>query len=161
MSVEWMHPLRLLAIPICALIVFGICRLRKSRSRKERISHILRYVIILLAGAALAGTSLLTASPDRTAFLVVDVSASVDEEETIRLARQALEQSGERKTGLIVFGRNAEVERSPGQETPPGELSARVDRGGSDLGSAAGSRSSATAGLPGKAACCGPRAGCR
>ena len=136
MSVEWMHPLRLLAIPICALIVFGICRLRKSRSRKERISHILRYVIILLAGAALAGTSLLTASPDRTAFLVVDVSASVDEEETIRLARQALEQSGERKTGLIVFGRNAEVERSPGQETPPGELSARVDRGGSDLGSA-------------------------
>ena len=85
MSVEFMHPLRLLALPICAAVIFLICRLRKSRSRKERISHALRYVIIGLAVLALAGMSLLTASPDRTAFLLVDVSASVDEAETLKL----------------------------------------------------------------------------
>ena len=88
MSVEFLHPLRLLAIPACALAVFLICRFRKSRSRKERISHGLRYVLILLAALALAGMGLKTASPDRTAFLRVDVSASVNEEETVRLAEE-------------------------------------------------------------------------
>ena len=136
MWVEFAHPLRLLAIPVCAVAVFLICAARKSRSRKERISHALRYAIILLAAAALAGTHLMTASPDRTAFLLVDVSASVDEEETMALAREALARSGERKTGVILFGSTAEVERSPEQDRPLGEPGARVDRGGSDLNSA-------------------------
>ena len=48
MSVEFMHPLRLIALPVCAAVVLAICLLRRSRSRKERISHILRYVIIAL-----------------------------------------------------------------------------------------------------------------
>lgn len=136
MSVEWLHPLRLLALPICALAIFVICRLRRSRSRKERISHVLRYVIITLTVLALAGTGLMTASPDRTAFLLLDASASVDEAEVLRMAGRALEKSGDRRTGVIVFGGDAAVERSLGQDAPLGELSARVDRGGSDLGSA-------------------------
>ena len=136
MSVEFMHPLRLLALPVCAAAVLAICLLRKSRSRKQRISHALRYVIIALAVLALAGTGLLTASPDRTAFLLVDVSASVNEEETLRLAREALEAEGDRRTGVIAFGGDAAVERSLSQETPLGDLTARVDRSGSDLDSA-------------------------
>ena len=136
MSVEFMHPMRLLAFPVCAAIVLAICLFRKSRSRKERISHILRYVIIALAVLALAGTSLLTASPDRTAFLLVDVSASVNEEETLRLAREALEKSGERQTGVIAFGGNAAVERSLSRTAPLGDLTARVDRSASDLNGA-------------------------
>ena len=111
MLVEFMHPLRLLAFPVCAVIILALCLLRKSRSRKERISHALRYIIIALTVAALAGMSLLTASPDRTAFLLVDVSASVDGEETLRLAREALEASGDRQTGVIAFGREAALER--------------------------------------------------
>ena len=136
MSAEFMHPLRLLALPVCAAAVFLICRLRKSRSRKERISHILRYVILALAVLALAGTSLLTASPDRTAWLLVDVSASVNEEETLRLAREALDAAGERRTGVIAFGGNAAVERSLSQTTPLDDLTARTDRSGSDLNEA-------------------------
>ena len=136
MSIEWLHPLRLLALPACALAVFVICRLRKSRSLKERISHALRYVIIALAVLALAGTGLMTASPDRTAFLLLDASASVDEAEMLKLAGEALEQSGSRRTGVITFGRDAAVERSLGREAPLTGLTARVDRGGSDLGSA-------------------------
>jgi len=136
MSIEWLHPLRLLALPVCALAVFIICRLRKSRSRKERISHALRYVIIALTVLALAGTGLMTASPDRTAFLLLDVSASVNEGEVLKMASEALAKSGDRRTGVIVFGGDAAVERSLGQDTPLGGLSARVDRGGSDVGSA-------------------------
>ena len=136
MSVEFMHPLRLIALPVCAAVVLAICLLRRSRSRKERISHILRYVIITLTVLALAGMSLLTASPDRTAFLLVDVSAAVNEEETLRLAREALENSGDRKTGVIAFGGNAAVERSLNQTAPLGDLTGRVDRSGSDLNSA-------------------------
>ena len=48
MSVEFLHPLRLLLLPLCALVILIICMLRKSRSRKERISHVLRYVLITL-----------------------------------------------------------------------------------------------------------------
>ena len=136
MSVEFMHPLRLIALPVCAAVILIICILRKSRSRKERISHILRHIIIALIVLALAGMSLLSASPDRTAFLLVDVSASGNEEETLRLAREALEASGNRQTGVIAFGRDAAVERSVSQTLPLNELTVRVDRTGSDLNSA-------------------------
>ena len=136
MSVEFLHPLRLLAVPVCSAIVLLICLKRRSRSRKERISHILHHVMILLCAAALAGMSLMTASPDRTAFLLVDVSASADREETLRLAAEALEETGDRKTGVIAFGAESTVLRSPGQTAPidPGEV--RLDRSGSDLESA-------------------------
>ena len=136
MSVEFMHPLRLLALPVCAAIVLCICLVRRSRSRKERIQHVLRYIIIGLAVLALTGTGLLTPSPDRTAFLLVDISASVDEEDTVRLAREALEHSGNRKTGVIAFGGNAAVERSLNQTGPLGSLTGRVDRSASDLNAA-------------------------
>ena len=136
MTIEFMHPLRLIALPVCSAVILGLCLLRRSRSRKERISHILRHVIILLTVLAIAGMSLLSASSDRTAFLLVDVSDSVNEEETLRLAREALENTGNRKTGVIAFGRNAAVERSLNQTSLLTELTARVDRSGSDLNSA-------------------------
>ena len=67
MSIEIAHPLRLLAIPVCCVLVFAVACLQKSRSLKERVSHILRHVLIILAALAFAGMSLVTASPDRTA----------------------------------------------------------------------------------------------
>ena len=95
MSMEIAHPLRLLVIPVCCALVLWIAHLQKSRSLKERVSHILRHVLIILTALAFAGLSLLTASPDRTAWLVLDLSASVREEEVTTLARQALEEAGE------------------------------------------------------------------
>ena len=89
MSFEFAHPLRLLLIPLCAAVIAAIALIRRSRSLKEKVSHILRYVLIALTALAFAGTSLMTASPDRTAWLVLDVSASVKEEEVKALARQA------------------------------------------------------------------------
>ena len=137
MSIEIAHPLRLLAIPVCAALVLWIAHLQKSRSLKEKVSHILRHVLIVLAALAFAGMSVLTASPDRTAWLVLDVSASVREEEVVSLARQALQEAGEnRKTGIIVFGRHAAVEKSIGGKTEWAELHAAADRSASNLGEA-------------------------
>ena len=137
MSFEIAHPLRLLVIPACAAIVWVTARLYRSRSRKERVSHVLRYLLILLTGLAFAGVSLLTASPDRTAWLVLDVSASVNEEEVVSLAKEALDGAGgSRQTGVILFGRHAAVEKSIGGKAGLDGLHASVDRGGSDLGEA-------------------------
>lgn len=137
MSMEIAHPLRLLVIPVCCALVLWIAHLQKSRSLKERVSHILRHVLIILTALAFAGLSLLTASPDRTAWLVLDLSASVREEEVTTLAWQALEEAGEsRKTGVIVFGRHAAVESSIGGKTDVSVIHAGVDRSGSDLGEA-------------------------
>ena len=137
MSIEIAHPLRLLVIPVCCALVLWVVHLQKSRSLKERVSHALRHILILLTALAFAGVSLLTASPDRTAWLVLDLSASVEEEEVISLARQALQETGgSRKTGVIVFGRHAAVEKSIGGKTEVTEIHADVDRSGSDLGEA-------------------------
>ena len=137
MSMEIAHPFRLLVIPFCCALVLWMAHLQKSRSLKERVSHILRHVLIVLTALAFAGLSLLTASPDRTAWLVLDLSASVREDEVMSLARQALEEAGEdRKTGMIVFGRHAAVERSIGGKADLTVIHAGVDRSGSDLGEA-------------------------
>ena len=137
MSFEIAHPMRLLAIPVCAALVLWIAYLQKSRSLKEKVSHILRHVLIVLSALAFAGLSVLTASPDRTAWLVLDVSASVREEEVVSLARQALQETGEnRKTGIIVFGRHAAVEKSIGGKTEWTELHTAADRSASNLGEA-------------------------
>ncbi|MCR5296349.1 MAG: VWA domain-containing protein [Clostridiales bacterium] len=137
MSFEFAHPLRLLLIPLCAAVIAAIALIRRSRSLKEKVSHILRYIIVILAVLALSGMSLMTASPDRAAWLVVDVSASVNQEENLTLARQALEASGEgRRNGVIVYGRNAAVERALSEHPALREIYSRIDRDGSDLGEA-------------------------
>ena len=136
MRFEFAYPARLWLIPACAAVIFLVARLQRSRSLKEWVSHILRYVLIVLTVLALSGLSLMTASPDRAAWLVVDVSASVSEEETLALARQALQASGDRKTGVIVFGQNAAVERSLQSQSGIGEIHSIIHRDGSDLGEA-------------------------
>ena len=137
MSFEIAHPLRLLVFPACALLVAFTAYKLRSRSRRERISHILRYVLLLLSALAFAGTSLRTPSPDRTAWLLLDASASVNEEETISLVRDALRESGgNRKTGIIVFGRHAAVEKSIGSTAEWTGIHVTTDRSGSDLGEA-------------------------
>ena len=137
MSFEIAHPLRLLVIPVCMALELWMAHIRKSRSLKERVSHILRHVLILLTALAFAGLSVLTASPDRTAWLVLDDSASVREEEVVSLARQALQEAGnDRKTGVIVFGRHAAVEKSIGGKTEWTGLYTVADRSASNLGEA-------------------------
>jgi Mg-chelatase subunit ChlD len=137
LSVDFLHPLRLLLLPLCAAAVFAMAFFRRSRNRKERLSHLLRYAIILLTVLALAGTGILAPSPDRTAWLLVDASASAGTEQTLELARQALANAGEnRRVGVIAFGRDARVERGLGQAGELSGIESRVDRGASNLGEA-------------------------
>ena len=137
MSIEIAHPLRLLVIPACCALVLFMACLQRSRSLKEKVSHLLRHALIILAALAFAGMSLVTASPDRTAWLVLDLSASAKEDEILSTTREALQKAGDsRKTGVIVFGRHAAVEKSIGGNAEVKEIHAAVDRSGSDLGEA-------------------------
>ena len=70
MSFEFAHPLRLLLIPLCAAVIAAIALIRRSRSLKEKVSHILRYIIVILAVLALSGMSLMTASRCRVSSRV-------------------------------------------------------------------------------------------
>ena len=137
MNFEIAHPWLLLLIPACLAVLAVILRLRKSRSRKERVSAGLRIAAILLTVLALSGVSLMTASPDRAAWLILDYSASVREEEVNEQARKALKAAGDdRRTGIIVYGRKAAVDRSLADRTEWTEAHTVIDRSGSDLGEA-------------------------
>ena len=94
MSIEFARPLLLLLIPLCAGAVAAAAVIQRSRSLKEKVSHILRYIMIILTVLALSGMSVMTASQDRAAWLVLDVSASMQDGEAVSLARRALDASG-------------------------------------------------------------------
>ena len=134
MLIEFAHPLRLLLIPACAAVILAVALLQRSRSRKEKISHLLRYLLAVLTVLAMAGTSLSTASQEQASWLLIDISDSMQQEEALSLARQALHT--DRKTGVIVFGRNAAVERSMESAEEPVEIHSMIRRDGSDLGEA-------------------------
>ena len=154
MSVDVLHPLRLLILLLLCGAATAACLLfsrrggkkrakrgavpvsKRARGRGEILSYGLHGLAALLCALALAGTGILAPSPDRSAFLLLDVSASVDEEEVLSLAREALSQSDGRAVGVIAFGRDARVERGLNQSRPLGEIESRLDRSGSDLGEA-------------------------
>ena len=73
MLIEIAHPLRLLLIPACAAVILAVALLQRSRSRKEKISHLLRYLLAVLTVLAMAGTSLSTASPEQASWLLIDI----------------------------------------------------------------------------------------
>ena len=133
MQAEFLYPERLWLIPVCAAILLAVYLLTRGRGRKHRISFVIHQVIALLTALAIAGFGVLTASPEKTAWLILDQSASVDAAEVLRLGQEALASAGGRKTGVIVFGREAAVERplAAGQTLPGVET--RVDAGASDL----------------------------
>ncbi len=137
MSIEFARPLLLLLIPLCAGAVAAAAVIQRSRSLKEKVSHILRYIMIILTVLALSGMSVMTASQDRAAWLVLDVSASMQDGEAVSLARRALDASGNgQRTGVIVFGRNAAVEQALSDHPSIREVYSRISRDGSELGEA-------------------------
>ena len=137
MSVEWIHPERLWLAPVCLAAVLAAALVWRSRLRRDRLSLALRIIMVLLTVLALAGTSVLMPSPDRAAWLLVDASASMQEEEALALAREALEHADDRaENGVIVFGENAAVERSLGQQGSLDRVDSMIGRGGSNLGEA-------------------------
>lgn len=139
MWLEFSHPLLLLLIPLCALAVHLIARRYPSKSKKARISHILRHALILLTVLALAGMSVRSGSSDKAAWILVDASASAAgrPEEASRLVNEALASiEDERQTGVIVFGKNAMVEVPLSDAPEFSGVTTAVNASGSDLSQA-------------------------
>ncbi len=137
MFVDFTHPIRLWLIPAGVIAVTVLAVIWRTGSRKQRISQGIRYALILLTALSLAGTGVQTPSPDRATWLLLDASASMDAQEGLRLAREALGSAGEDRTvGVILFGKNASVEKSLQHQPTLDTISSRTDAGGSRLGEA-------------------------
>ena len=137
MSVDFAHPIRLWLIPAGVIAVTALAVIWRIRSRKQRISQGIHYALILLTALSLAGTGVQTPSPDRAAWLLLDVSASMDVQEGLRLAREAIGSAGEDRTvGVILFGKNASVEKSLQRQPTLNTISSRTDAGASRVGEA-------------------------
>ncbi len=138
MWLEFAHPLYLLLAPVCGLIVWLTARRWPSRTRKARISHILRYVLVALTALALSGASVLGGANERAAWLLVDASASLSgaEDELAALANEALAAAGNRKVGVIAFGGDAMVEVPLSDAPGFGGAGTAVDASASNLGAA-------------------------
>ena len=136
MWLDFTHPWMLLLIPVCGIAVWLAARRWPSGTKKSRISHGLRYALILLTVLSLSGTSIPGASHGKAAWILVDASASMTEQQdavagVIRDALNANEDG--QKIGVIAFGKDAMVE-VPLSETPVfSGITTAIDASGSNL----------------------------
>ena len=137
MWVEFLRPWGLLALPLGGAALFALTRLLPRTGRKARISAILRYGILLLTALAVAGTSVLTENRERAAWLLVDVSASMDESGAVEAAREAIRgaENGMR-VGVIPFAREAVIESPLRKEQEWERVYSKLNRSGSSLADA-------------------------
>ncbi len=123
--------LALLSLPL----IWILSTRRMVMSNKGRLSRALHMCIAALLTLALCGLSMQEASRRHLQYLILDQSDSVDREAVALAAGEALENA-EGETGIIVFGANALVEKSPAERQRLGEITSRVDGSGSDLAAA-------------------------
>lgn len=128
------RPLLLLLWPVCGLLIFLMAKKWPSRTKKARVSHALRQVLIALLALCLAGVSVPGPAGQKAAWLLVDASASASGLNLDALARQALDNLEDgRLAGVIAFGNGAMVE-TPLSESPAfAGVQTAVDPNGSDL----------------------------
>ncbi|MBQ8081083.1 MAG: VWA domain-containing protein [Clostridia bacterium] len=115
-------------------MILAIWLLRPGKGRKARLSLLLRVLMTALICLALSGVSVIGRTDQQAAFLLVDVSRSMEGTDTLTLARQALEGRTEgMNVGVIAFGKNAMVETALSKEPALLSLSADVNRDATDL----------------------------
>lgn len=139
MRLDFSRPWFLILIPLCALIVFFTARRWPLKTKKAKISHGLRYLLIVLTVLCLAGTGLPGKTGEKMAWILVDASASMDNRQTeaTNLIREALAAREEgQRVGVIAFGQDAMVE-TPLSESPDYTgITTAVDASASDLNNA-------------------------
>src|SRR5262249_51000612 len=108
-------PIALLLLLVIPYFVWlGWPRLRYRRQR-DITSLAIRIVIVVLLVLALAGTQIVQAADKLTVVFLVDASDSIDQTaraQAEKYIRDAMSQmSPDDKAGIVVFGKNAVVER--------------------------------------------------
>ena len=139
MWLDFSHPYLLALVPLCTGFVYVAARRRPSKSKKSRISHALRYVMVVLTVLALAGASIPTGSGDKAAWILVDASASMANRrhEVDRIVQDAISSAEDsQKIGVIAYGKNAMVEVPLSGSPNYSGVSTAIDASASDLSQA-------------------------
>ena len=133
---EWLW-LLLLLVPVWALALVGPRRLRRARFWA---SLGLRSVVLLSLVLALAGTQVVRAVGATTTVFLLDGSDSValsQRAQAETFIQQALAaMPNDDKAGIVVFGRNALVERTPSADKALGQVRSQPGGGLTDIASA-------------------------
>ena len=136
MWLDFTYPWMLLLISICGIVVWLTARRWPSKTKKSRISHGLRYALILLTVLSLSGTSIPGTSRGKAAWILVDASDSMTEQQdaVAGVIRDALSENEDgQEVGVIAFGKDAMVE-VPLSESPVYRgITTAIDATGSNL----------------------------
>ena len=137
MWIELSAPRWLLLLPVCGGLLYLIWRRRPGKGVKARLSLWLHGAVAALLALALAGVSVSGGAGQKTAWLLLDVSASMARapgaEEAAAQALSALEG---RRAGVIVYGKNAMVEQALQENPVFSGVAAQADPSASDLNGA-------------------------
>lgn len=131
-------------LPVAAAIVgtFWIARhsLAGQSAIRQRISLTLRVLLLVLVGLALADLRFALRGRGVAVLFLLDLSDSIPRDVTERvlqdLARLTSSLDSDERAGLIVFGRDASVEREPSKQLGSPQIQSIIDRDGTDIGAA-------------------------
>ena len=126
-------------MPICILLVYITAKRRPIKSKKTLISHVLRYILIVLTILALAGTSLPISTGEKVAWILIDASASMatNQTEADQIIHDAIAAEQDmQKIGVIAYGKNSMVEIPLSDSPIYSGISTAIDASASDLSQA-------------------------
>jgi Ca-activated chloride channel family protein len=126
MRIEFTNPWALVLLALIPLAVYLARHSLANLSRQRgRASLMVRVVILLLVGLALAGLRIRTSSRDVALLFLVDVSASVAQdsrEHVINTINDEINRAGPRDyVGVVAFGREPAVELAPTRKETLGD----------------------------------------
>ena len=136
---NFLHPQLLMLMPICILLVYITAKRRPIKSKKTLISHVLRYILIVLTILALAGTSLPISTGEKVAWILIDASASMatNQTEADQIIHDAIAAEQDmQKIGVIAYGKNSMVEIPLSDSPIYSGISTAIDASASDLSQA-------------------------
>ncbi len=137
MSVNAVRPWLLLVFPVLLALALLREKYQPSRGRKGRMSLVLHMGMLLMLTLLLSGLQLRLPSQERVGWLLLDLSDSADRAAVAEKAEEALSHAEDgRRMGVIAYGRQAQVIKSPDTDTETLSLPGNLDGSGSDVGAA-------------------------
>ncbi|MGE3164477.1 MAG: VWA domain-containing protein [Planctomycetota bacterium] len=140
--IEFGRPWWLLGLVVALVLTVVIARnsLAGQSRVRARMSLGLRVLVVVLLGLILADLRLTLRGKGLTVLFLLDLSESVpraaSDDLLNALVAMARERPADQRVGLIVFGRDASVEREPSSQLGQPHVQSVIDRDGTDIAAA-------------------------
>lgn len=130
----------LLLVPVAVALWFSFRHVHGMAKGRKQVAFVIRGLLASLLVLALAGPEARRANVGVCTIFVLDRSESVTEAERARaeaFVNQALDAVGpDDRAGVVVFGKDAAIDASPGGRRTLGQILSKVDGSASDLAGA-------------------------